>query len=57
MDPPLAAHHMKSEGFPGEKNVLDGFLEILWIKLVIKIRYLDCIRQEEIKRSCGHLKT
>lgn len=33
------------------------FLGFLWIKLVIKNRYLDRIEQDKIKWSCGHLKT
>lgn len=41
----------------GRGDVLDGFLGILWIKLVIKVRYLDCVRQQKIKWSCVHLKT
>lgn len=43
--------------FIGNQNVLDGFLGLLWLKLVIKTGYLICIRQKKkTKWSCGNFK-
>lgn len=62
METPLVVHHishlLEIGSFPwGGGDVLDGFLGILWIKLVIKVRHLDCVRQQKIMWSCVHLNT